>query len=51
MTYRATATAAGLIALVLGLGYLFARHLVVGRWQVEPTEGVLLLGRRMGAVY
>jgi hypothetical protein len=51
MTYRATATAAGIIALILGLGYLFAGHLVVGRWQVDPTEGVLLLGRRMGAVY
>jgi hypothetical protein len=51
MSFRATATAAGLIALALGLGYLFAGHLVVGRWQLEPTEGVLLLGRRMGAVY
>lgn len=51
MTFRTTATVAAVIALVLGLGYLFAGHLVVGRWQVEPTQGVLLLGRRMGAVY
>lgn len=51
MSFRATATAAAVIALVLGIGYLFAGHLVVGRWQVEPTEGVLLMGRRMGALY
>jgi hypothetical protein len=51
VTFRAVATATALIALVLGLGYLFAGHLVVGRWQLEPTQGVLLMGRRMGAVY
>lgn len=51
MTFRAVATAAAIIAFVLGLGYLFFGHLVVGRWQVEPTQGVLLMGRRMGAVY
>jgi hypothetical protein len=51
MTFRAVSTAAAVIALALGLGYLFAGHLVVGRWQVDPSEGVLLMGRRMGAVY
>jgi hypothetical protein len=51
VTFRAVATTTALIALVLGIGYLFAGHLVVGRWQVEPTQGVLLMGRRMGAVY
>jgi hypothetical protein len=51
VTFRATATAAALIAFILGVGYLFAGHLVVGRWEVEPTHGVLLMGRRMGAVY
>lgn len=51
MTFRATATVAAIMAPVLGLGYLFVGHLVVGRWQVEPTQGVLLMGRRMGAVY
>lgn len=51
MTFRTVATAAAIIAFVLGLGYLFAGHLVVGRWQVDPTQGVLLMGRRMGAVY
>lgn len=51
MTFRAIATTAAVIAFILGIGYLFAGHLVVGRWQVDPTEGVLLMGRRMGAVY
>lgn len=51
MTFRATATLAAILTLVLGVGYLFAGHLVVGRWQVEPTQGVLLMGRRMGALY
>lgn len=51
MSFRAVATATAIIAFILGLGYLFAGHLVVGRWQVEPTQGVLLMGRRMGAVY
>jgi hypothetical protein len=51
MAFRATATVAGVIALVLGLGYLFVGNVVVGRWQLEATEGVLLLGRRMGALY
>ena len=51
MSFRATATAAAVIACTLGLGYLFVGNLVVGRWQLEATEGVLLLGRRLGAVY
>lgn len=45
------ATATAIIAFVLGLGYIFVGHLVVGRWNVDATDGVLLLGRRMGAVY
>jgi hypothetical protein len=51
LTFRTVATTAAVIAFVLGIGYLFAGHLVVGRWQVDPTPGVLLMGRRMGAVY
>jgi hypothetical protein len=51
VTFRAIATTAAVIAFVLGVGYLFAGHLVVGRWQVDPTQGVLLMGRRLGAVY
>jgi hypothetical protein len=51
MTYRNTALATAIITFLLGTAYLLAGHLVVGRWNVEPTDGVLLMGRRMGAVY
>ena len=51
MTFRTTAVVTALVAFVLGCAYLVAGHLVVGRWQLEATEGVLLLGRRMGALY
>jgi hypothetical protein len=51
VTFRATATVAAIIAFVLGIAYLFIGHLVVGRWHLEATPGVLLMGRRMGAVY
>lgn len=41
----------GILTLILGIGYLFAGSLLVGRWQIEPTQSVLLFGRRIGAVY
>ena len=37
--------------MALGLGYLFVGALVVGRWQIQPTDSVLLLGRRIGGLY
>ena len=40
-----------IIAFLLGTGYLFFGSLVIGRWQIEPTNSVLLLGRRMGSLY
>lgn len=51
MSFRILAVVTAVVTFALGLGYLFAGTLVVGRWQVEPTAGVLLLGRRMGALY
>lgn len=51
VTFRAVATTTAVIAFILGTGYLFAGHLVVGRWQLDPTAGVLLMGRRIGALY
>jgi len=51
MRYKAIAFITAIVTLVLGVGYLFAGALLVGRWQIEPTESVLLLGRRMGALY
>lgn len=51
MSFRTIAVITAVVALVLGVGYLFAGALVVGRWQIEATDGVLLLGRRLGALY
>lgn len=51
MNFRNIAIVTALIALILGIGCLFAGGLMVGRWDVEPTEGVLLMGRRIGSLY
>ncbi len=51
MSFKTAAVVTALVAFVLGLAYLFAGAVVVGRWGLEPTGGVLLLGRRMGCLY
>ena len=51
MRFRAVAVITAVVTLVLGVGYLFGGSLMVGRWRIEPTTSVLLLGRRMGALY
>jgi len=51
MTFRIIAVITAIVTLVLGVGYLFVGAIVVGRWEIQPTESVLLLGRRMGALY
>jgi hypothetical protein len=51
MSYKALATTTAIIAFLLGMGYLFFGAIIVGRWQIEPTESVLLLGRRLAALY
>ena len=51
MSFRIIAVITAIVTFVLGTGYLFAGALLVGRWQIEPTESVLLLGRRIGALY
>lgn len=51
MSFRTLAFITAIVTLVLGVGYLFVGALVVGRWQIQPTDSVLLLGRRMGALY
>ncbi len=51
MEFRHLAVITAIAMLVLGAGYLFAGALVVGRWQIEPTGSVLLIGRRLGALY
>jgi hypothetical protein len=51
VSFRTLAVITSIVTLVLGLGYLFVGSLVVGRWHIEPTDSVLLLGRRIGALY
>ena len=51
MSFRFVAVVTAAILLVLGLGYLLAGTLLVARWQIQPTAAVLLLGRRIGALY
>jgi len=51
MSFRTIAVIAAIVTFILGVGYLFVGELVVGRWQIQPTDSVLLLGRRMGALY
>ena len=51
MTFKTVAVITAVVGIALGLAYLFAGGLVVGRWGIEPTENILLLGRRMGSLY
>jgi len=51
MSFKNIALVTAIIAFVLGIGYLFFGSLVIGRWQIEPTNSILLLGRRMGGLY
>jgi hypothetical protein len=51
MSFRVTALITAIVTSVLGVGYLAAGRILVGRWQIEPTGSVLLFGRRIGALY
>ena len=51
MTFRTVATITSVLLLLLGAGYLFAGGTVVGRWDLQATDGVLLVARRIGAIY
>lgn len=51
MNFKNIAIITAIITFLLGIGYLFFGSLVIGRWQIEPTDNVLLLGRRMGSFY
>ena len=42
MRFRTVAMITAVVTFVLGVGYLFAGALVVSRWKLEPTDGVLL---------
>jgi hypothetical protein len=51
MTFKTVATVTSILLFMLGAGYLFAGGVVVGRWNITATDEVLLLARRIGAVY
>ncbi len=51
MKFKTMAIISGVALLALGLGYFFFGAVIVGRWQVEPTESVILLARRIGCLY
>jgi hypothetical protein len=51
MSFHTLAIVTCIAALLLGTGWLFAGHLMLKRWRIEPSVGALLVGRRIGAVY
>lgn len=51
MSFRTMAIITAIVGLALGAGFLFFGTLLVGRWQIQPTVGVLLVGRRIGCLY
>jgi hypothetical protein len=51
MKFKTMAVLTSAIGLVLGSGYLLFGTIILGRWQVEPTVGSLLLARRIGCLY
>ncbi len=51
MRFKLRAVATAIVTAVLGLAYLAAGSLLIGGWGIEPTDGALLFGRRIGAVY
>jgi hypothetical protein len=51
MKFKTVASATAIVVFVLGLGYFFFGAFIVGRWDVQPTTGVLLLARRIGCLY
>ncbi len=51
MKFKTLAIITSMVAFLLGCAYLFAGTIIVGRWQIEPTTGVLLLCRRIGCLY
>jgi hypothetical protein len=51
MSFAVVAIATSAAGLLLGLGWLFAGQLMLRRWGITPTPQLLLVGRRLGAVY
>ena len=51
ITFKVTASVAAVVTFALAIGYLFAGALMAWRWQIDPTESVLLYCRRIGATF
>jgi len=51
MTFKTIANISAIVSFLLGAGYLLFGELVMGRWQIPITDSVLLVGRRIGALY
>lgn len=51
MSFNILAIVTSVVGLLLGLGWLFAGHLLLRRWRIEANPVALLVGRRIGAVY
>ena len=51
MKFRILVVVSAILSFLLGAGYLFFGGLLIGRWGIEATSGMLLLGRRMAALY
>jgi hypothetical protein len=51
MTFKVAATITSVIAFLLGAGYLLIGEVIIGRWQIQISDAILLMGRRMGALY
>ena len=51
MTFKTVAAIMSVLLFLLGVGYLFAGGTVVGRWDLPATDGVMLVARRIGAIY
>jgi len=51
MTFDTLALVTCVAACVLGIGWLAAGQLMLKRWRIEPSDGALLVGRRIGVIY
>jgi hypothetical protein len=51
MGFKSLAIITAILGFLLGAAYILAGGIIVGRWQIEPTVGVLLLAKRVGALY
>ncbi len=51
MKFKTLSSITAVILFALGIGYIFFGALIVGRWEIAPTESVILLTRRIGSLY